>query len=139
VSEKTAELTVTKGKTVRVGEREEWIRQEYSVKVAVGDLPELEVAKARLEGLIDGWLSITPKPEAAMPYSPQPQAPKPRLELPEELLPLVAVSETDSATIIRPLTYLGSEAFAKLAGLVKAKGGSYVSAGRNSHFQIPKQ
>lgn len=38
---------------------------------------------------------------------------------------------------IKPRQFLGSESFAKVADIVKAKGGDYVSAGKQSHFRIP--
>jgi hypothetical protein len=40
--------------------------------------------------------------------------------------------------IVRPAHYLGSDNFAKIAAIVRNLGGSYVSAGKNSHFEIPK-
>lgn len=54
---KIQELIVTKGKTVKVGDREEWLRIEYSVKASVDDASDLEAAKPHIEGLIDGWLT----------------------------------------------------------------------------------
>jgi hypothetical protein len=49
--------------------------------------------------------------------------------------------DTDSSTllvIVRPAQYLGSENFSKLASIVRTIGGQYVSAGKNSHFEVPK-
>jgi hypothetical protein len=59
---KLTELTVTKGKTVRAGDREEWTRVEYSVKVAIECDEELQVIKPQVEGLVDGWLTAAPPP-----------------------------------------------------------------------------
>jgi len=39
---------------------------------------------------------------------------------------------------VAPRQYLGSENFAKIASVVRDAGGEYVSAGKNSHFNIPK-
>jgi hypothetical protein len=39
---------------------------------------------------------------------------------------------------ITPRQFLGSENFAKIASAVRDAGGEYVSAGRDSHFRIPK-
>ena len=46
----------------------------------------------------------------------------------------------DKETFIRitPRQFLGSENFAKIASAVREAGGEYVSAGRDSHFRIPK-
>ncbi len=39
---------------------------------------------------------------------------------------------------ITPRQYLGSDNFAKIASAVREAGGEYISAGRDSHFRIPK-
>jgi hypothetical protein len=39
--------------------------------------------------------------------------------------------------IIKPRQFLGSENFAEIARIVKQYGGSYVSAGKMSRFEIP--
>jgi len=54
---KIVEMTITKGKTVRAADREEWIKLEFSLKALVDDQNDMEAAKAHLEGLLDGWLS----------------------------------------------------------------------------------
>jgi len=40
---------------------------------------------------------------------------------------------------VTPRQYLGSDNFAKIASTVREAGGEYISAGRDSHFRIPKQ
>jgi len=127
---KITELTVTKGRTVRAGPREEWVRVEYSVKAAVDDESELQVAKAQLEGLIDGWLTAAAKPLSAA---------APRALFPKELADLLSFEKQGEYTIIRPRQFLGSDNFAKIAGIVKKHGGEYVSAGKQSHFRIPRK
>ena len=37
---------------------------------------------------------------------------------------------------IKPKQYLGAENFAKISGTVRALGGEYISAGRDSHFRV---
>lgn len=39
---------------------------------------------------------------------------------------------------IKPRQFLGSDVFRKVASIIKAAGGQYVSAGKDSHFRIPK-
>jgi len=51
------ELVVTKGKTVKAPDREEWFRVEYSVKATVGCTEESHVAKAQLDAIVDAWLA----------------------------------------------------------------------------------
>ena len=73
-------MVAGKGKTLRPGDAEEWTKEYYEVEVAIEDPAELEVAKANLTGLIDGWLSAS-KPAAKSP------APLPQLD-PDELAKL---------------------------------------------------
>ena len=63
---KIQKLVVGKGKTTRPSDAEEWEKEYYEIEVAIEDLSELEVTKANITGLIDGWLS-TPKPSAKVP------------------------------------------------------------------------
>ncbi|MCL6579426.1 MAG: hypothetical protein K6T73_08595 [Candidatus Bathyarchaeota archaeon] len=51
------ELVVTKGKTVKAPDREEWLRVEYSVKATVSCTEECHVAKAQLDAIVDVWLA----------------------------------------------------------------------------------
>jgi hypothetical protein len=57
-----------------------------------------------------------------------------------EVIDLIKVeTDTDSMFfIIRPKQFLGGENFAKVAKAVRDMGGSYQSAGKNSHFKVPK-
>lgn len=56
--------------------------------------------------------------------------------LPPELTELLTVTTQGEYVTLKPRQFLGSEAFAKIASAVKAAGGEYVSAGRDSHFRI---
>jgi hypothetical protein len=40
--------------------------------------------------------------------------------------------------IIRPKTFLQGQAFKDVANIVQGQGGDYISAGKDSHFRIPK-
>lgn len=51
------ELSVTKGKTVKIEDREEWIRSEYSLRAKIDHNEELQVARAQMEGMINAWLT----------------------------------------------------------------------------------
>jgi hypothetical protein len=149
---KITELTVTKGRTLRAGDREEWLRIEFSVKAVVEDEAELNVAKAHVEGLIDGWLSgalgapasVGAKPEQpkkaerkepAKPF----EGPKPADLFPEDLRGLLSFEDQADWTIIKPRQFLGTENFAKIAEIVRKHNGDYISAGKESHFRIPRK
>jgi len=149
---KISEITVTKGRTLRAGDREEWLRIEYSIKALVEDDSEIQVAKANIEGLIDGWLSSAlgagvpagakqeqPKrAERKEPAKPT-EAPKPMDLFPEDLKGLLSFEDQAEWTIIKPRQFLGSENFARIADIVKKHNGEYVSSGKQSHFRIPKK
>jgi len=58
---------------------------------------------------------------------------------PRDLEEMLEFEETDEFIIIRPRRYLGSENFAKIASVVRDAGGEYISAGKESHFRIPRE
>jgi hypothetical protein len=68
---RVTELILTKGKIVRAGEAEEWCRVEYSLKAVVECEEEVQVVKAQMEGLVDGWLTagapVTSRSEKSLP------------------------------------------------------------------------
>jgi len=57
-------LRVGKGRTRKPSDAEEWIKEYYELEATIKDSSELEIAKANLTGLIDGWLSVPNKPSA---------------------------------------------------------------------------
>jgi len=56
-----------------------------------------------------------------------------------ELAGMLLFEESGSFIIVKPRRFLGSDNFAKIASVVRGLGGEYVSAGRNSHFRVPKK
>jgi len=68
---KVEKLTVGKGITSRLGPEELWTREHYGITVFIEDPSELEVAKANLTGLIDGWLSASKRTAAGSIQIPQ--------------------------------------------------------------------
>jgi hypothetical protein len=127
---KITELTVSRGRTRRPSNAEEWVREEYTLKAVIEDERELEAARAHMLGLIEGWLTA--------PAAPMPSKPPTRL-FPQELEQLLIFEETTEYTVIRPRQYLGKENFARIAAIVKDQGGEYISAGKQSHFRISKK
>lgn len=61
-----------------------------------------------------------------------------RIMFPEDLEGLLTFEEEEEYIVIRPRQYLGSENFAKIASIVRGAGGEYISAGKDSHFRIPR-
>ena len=61
-----------------------------------------------------------------------------RMSFPQELESLLSIEERNEYIIIKPRQFLGSENFAKIASAVRGMGGEYISAGKESHFRVPK-
>ena len=62
-----------------------------------------------------------------------------RMSFPEELEARLGFDEKGDFIIIKPKQFLGSENFAKIASAVRGMGGEYISAGKDSHFRVPKK
>ena len=62
-----------------------------------------------------------------------------RMSFPEELEARLSFEEKGEYIIIKPKQFLGSENFAKIASAVRGMGGEYISAGKDSHFRVPKK
>jgi hypothetical protein len=61
-----------------------------------------------------------------------------KVAFPKDLEPLLIFEDEGDIIMITPKEFLGSERFAEVAAVVRNLGGEYVSAGKNSHFKIPK-
>ena len=62
-----------------------------------------------------------------------------RMSFPEELEARLSFDEKGDYIIIKPKQFLGSENFAKIASAIRGMGGEYISAGKDSHFRVPKK
>lgn len=60
-----------------------------------------------------------------------------KMMFPENLESLLTFTEKDGKVIIKPRQFLGTENFTKIAAIVREINGSYVSAGKESHFEVP--
>lgn len=58
---------------------------------------------------------------------------------PEDLESMLNFEDSGDYITVKPRQFLGSDNFAKIASVVRAAGGEYVSAGKASHFRIPKK
>ena len=62
-SVKPTKLTVGKGRTIRPGQSEEWIREYYEIEIVLADPSEMEAVRANALGTIDAWLNEAVKAE----------------------------------------------------------------------------
>ena len=56
----------------------------------------------------------------------------------DDLVKLLNFTEEETYVRIAPIKYLGSDNFAKIASTIRELGGEYISAGKESHFRLPK-
>jgi len=103
---------------------------------------EMRSVSASMKSLAGG--QITP-PTATQPSAPSEAGAKQRsldeirMSFPEELESRLSFEEKADYMIIKPKQFLGSENFAKIASAVRGMGGEYISAGKDSHFRVPKK
>lgn len=56
-----------------------------------------------------------------------------------DLEDMLSFDEKGEFIVVKPLQYLGSDNFAKIASIIRDAGGEYISAGKQSHFRVPKE
>ncbi|UCE96298.1 MAG: hypothetical protein JSV51_01425 [Candidatus Bathyarchaeota archaeon] len=56
----------------------------------------------------------------------------------KELEAMLIFEEKEDFIKVKPRQYLGSDNFSKIASTIREAGGEYISAGKDSHFRIPK-
>ncbi|MGC8997982.1 MAG: hypothetical protein ACP5JW_01055 [Candidatus Bathyarchaeia archaeon] len=107
---------------------------------------DLRIVSASLKSIAVSQLA--PQPTAPTPSAPAPEAPqaeKPlsiddvKMMFPEDLEGLLNFEDKGEYIKITPRQYLGAENFAKIAQIARGAGGDYISAGKESHFRIPKR
>jgi hypothetical protein len=140
MTSKVTKLVIGKGKTTGDEKIGEWIRRYYEVEVSIEDEHDIEIAKANVEGLIDGWLG---KPVEAKPKPQESKGkPEPPIEIeqcfPKELAESLNFEDQGKWIKVSCKQFLGSDNFARVLAIVKDLRGEYVSAGKGSHFKIPK-
>jgi hypothetical protein len=114
------------------------------VVILNGIMEDLRQVSASLKSIAVSQIS---KPIAAPPISyalPRAEEKSKALEdvkmmFPEDLENLLTFEEREDYIIIKPRQFLGSENFSKIASAVRGIGGDYVSAGKASHFRVPKK
>ena len=56
-----------------------------------------------------------------------------------DLEKMLNFEEAEIYIVIKPRRFLGSDNFAKIASIVRSLGGEYISAGKESHFKVPRE
>lgn len=141
----TSEIKITrfvigKGKTTKPSKAEEWVKSYYEIEVEVPETytrESIEEIRLQIEAMITDWLS---EPEHESKEKPKgDQAPiQIRQLFPKELEKLLNFEEQEKWIKVSPKRFLGSDNFARIMTIVRDLSGEYVSAGKNSHFKIPK-
>lgn len=62
-----------------------------------------------------------------------------RVLFPSDLEEMLTFEEIGNYIVIKPRRFLGSDNFAKIASIVRDTGGEYISAGKQSHFKVPRE
>jgi hypothetical protein len=62
-----------------------------------------------------------------------------RVLFPKDLEEMLTFEESGENIIVKPRQFLGSENFAKIAAIIREAGGEYISAGKESHFSVPRE
>ena len=62
-----------------------------------------------------------------------------RVLFPRDLEEMLTFEESGKYIVVKPRQYLGSENFAKIASIIREAGGEYISAGKESHFRVPRE
>ena len=125
-------------------------RVDELVLIMHGIMDDLRQVSASLKSLavsqITQPIAANPAPALSQPVAgaPQPQTKSKVIEdvkmmFPEDLENLLSFEEKDDYIMIKPRQFLGSDNFSKIASVVRSVGGDYVSAGKASHFRVPKK
>ena len=56
-----------------------------------------------------------------------------------DLEDMLTFEEKKEYIVIKPRQYLGSDNFSKIAAIIRGAGGEYISAGKQSHFRVPRE
>ena len=106
---------------------------------------ELRAVSISLKSLATGQITQLPPTQAAEAPATREAGLKQRsideirMSFPEDLENRLGFEEKGDYIIIKPKQFLGSENFAKIASAVRGMGGEYISAGKESHFRVPKK
>jgi len=119
--------------------------EELTVKIAKVS-EELKSVSTSLKSLASGQINQPAPPAQTVQAPAAPSTAQKlrtlddiRMSFPEELESMLGFEEKGDYIIIKLMSFLGSEKFAKIASAVRGMGGEYISAGKESHFRVPKK
>ncbi|MDR0318631.1 MAG: hypothetical protein LBI09_01185, partial [Nitrososphaerota archaeon] len=61
------------------------------------------------------------------------------MSFPEDLEAKLSFEDKEEYITVKPKQFLGSDNFAKIASTIRGMSGEYISAGKDSHFRVPKK
>ncbi|MCK5563551.1 hypothetical protein KAI30_05195 [Candidatus Bathyarchaeota archaeon] len=105
----------------------------------------LDVLKSISQDLADVAKSLKEaEAPAAAPTPPRVEGEKRSVDdvrtlFPKDLEDMLLFEEKKDYIVVKPRQYLGSDNFAKIASTIRDEGGEYVSAGKDSHFRLPRE
>jgi hypothetical protein len=122
-------------------------RVDELVLILNGIMDDLREVSASLKSLaVSPPIAAHPAPALSQPIPGAPQTLEKskvmedvKMMFPEDLETLLSFEEKDEYIMIKPRQFLGSDNFSKIASVVRGAGGDYVSAGKASHFRVPKK
>ena len=86
-----------------------------------------------------GWALEKASKRDATPSTTRPETISIKQHFPKELENMLDFHDEGNWFKVSPKAFLGSQNFGKVLSIVRELGGEYVSAGKNSHFKIPKK
>jgi hypothetical protein len=127
-------------------------RVDELVVILNGIMEDLRQVSASLKSLAVSQITQpltappSPRPSPPQPIAGMPQSPERskamediRMMFPDDLEGLLSFEEKDEYIVIKPRQFLGSDNFSKIASIIRGAGGEYISAGKASHFRVPKK
>jgi len=127
-------------------------RVDELVVILNGIMEDLRQVSASLKSLAVSQITQpltappSPRPILSQPIAGMPQSLERskavediRMMFPDDLESLLSFEEKEEYIVIKPRQFLGSDNFSKIASIVRGVGGEYVSAGKASHFRVPKK
>lgn len=103
---------------------------------------DLREVSASLKSLAVSQLASptpTPTPTTPVAYETTQTMEDIKMMFPEDLEDMLGFEEKEDYIVVKPRQFLGSENFAKIASIVRGVGGEYISAGKASHFRVPRK
>jgi Asp-tRNA(Asn)/Glu-tRNA(Gln) amidotransferase A subunit family amidase len=120
---------------------EKLVERVDELLVVLGRISEdLRTVSASMKSMAGSQVT-QPAPQASAPVSHEKKksVDDVRVAFPEDLEALLSFQEKGDYIMVKPKQFLGSENFAKIASAVRGLGGEYISAGKDSHFRVPKK